>query len=130
LLGVLQQREQAVAQKIARRFVAGIQEEDGVGEQLVDGQSMALVLSQHERAEQVLAGRAPDLLDLALEIGPERLDALEPARKLVGGDVGVEVQGDDREVVAPILDLLAVLLGHTHELGDDENGGAARRSPR
>ena len=40
--------EQAVAEEIARRLVPGVQEEDRVGQQLVDAQSMPLVLGQDE----------------------------------------------------------------------------------
>ena len=56
LVGVLEQREQPVAADVDRRLVAGVEQQDAGGDQLVLGQPVALgVAHLHQVGEQVLA---------------------------------------------------------------------------
>ena len=59
LVGVLQQGERAVAADVHRRLVAGVEQQDAGGDQLVLGEPVAVgVAHAHQVADQVLA-RAP-----------------------------------------------------------------------
>ena len=57
LLGMAQQRQHAVADQVDRRLVAGDEEEDAGGEQLVLAQLVAGLLGGDEAGEHVVARR-------------------------------------------------------------------------
>ncbi len=76
LLEVAQQGERAVADQVHGRFVPGDEEQDAGREQLGLAQLVAGFLRRDERAEQVVTGFLPPLLDELREVLRERLDRL------------------------------------------------------
>ena len=78
LIRMPQERGEAVAEQVGGDLVAGVEQEQRVREQLVEGQPDALLLDLDERAEQALAGRPPQLVDLVREIRAELQRAVEP----------------------------------------------------
>ena len=72
LVGVRQQREQAVAADVDRRLVAGVEQQDAGGDQLVLGQPVALgVAHLHQVGEQVVARGGAPLGGQLAQVGDE-----------------------------------------------------------
>ena len=62
------QRQQAVADQVDRRLVAGAEQQDDVGGQLLVGELAALLLGPHQLRGEVVAGLAAAQLEQLLEI--------------------------------------------------------------
>ena len=71
LIGVAQQREQAVADEVHRRLVAGDEQQDDRRQQLVGAEAVARLLGRDQRADEVGPGRPPALLEERHEVGGE-----------------------------------------------------------
>ena len=63
-----QERGEAVAEEVGGGLVAGVEQEQRVGEQLIEGQPHAPAPRPGRAAQQILAGRPPPLVDLIGEI--------------------------------------------------------------
>ena len=68
LVGVAGERQEAVADQVDRGLVAGAEQENNVGGQLLVGELAPLLLGLHQLAGQVLAGLAPAQLEQRAEI--------------------------------------------------------------
>ena len=62
------QCQQAVADQIDRRLMAGAEQQDDVGGQFLVGELAALLLGLHQLRDQVVAGIFPPQLEQLLEI--------------------------------------------------------------
>ena len=112
LLGVHEQRERRVPDQADRRLVSRDDQERDHAAELLLGERVAAVLDCHERADEILAGRAPTL-------GEEREQVLDE-----GGQRGVgplclgrrERRAHHRG--RPLAKALAVGNGNAEQLGD------------
>ena len=68
LVGIAMQRQQAVADQIDRRLVAGAEQQDDVGGQFLVGELAAVFLGLHQLRGQIVAGILPPQLEQLLEI--------------------------------------------------------------
>ena len=116
-----QQRQRAVADQVDRRLVAGDEQQDAGGEQLVLGELVPRLLGGDQGRQQIVARRGAAL-------GDESRGSSRPAR---GGrrplrDLGVRRQHDrvepSRDVEAPALEALVILHGDAQHLADDDHG--------
>ena len=68
LVGIAMQRQQAVADQVDGGLVAGAEQQDDVGGQLLVGELAAVFLGLHQLRGQVVAGALPPQLEQLLEI--------------------------------------------------------------
>ena len=115
-----QQRQDAVADEIRRRFLAADHRDDAVGDDLLLGEPIAVDLRRHEGVNQPFARCRSLLGDARLEVGAHRLGGAQHATGAVG--VVLEVAEDLGEVGRPCLELRMVLGRHAEHLGRHDRG--------
>jgi hypothetical protein len=118
LAGMAQQREQAVPQQVAGGLVAGREEQDGGGQDLVVGEAVVALLRAHQPRQQIVLGLdAPSRQQLA-HVGLELLDRRHRAREDRRAERPVQ---DRRRVARPGLETAMVLRRHAQQLADHEH---------
>ena len=121
-----QERQGAVADQVDRGLMAGDEQEDARGEQLVLAQRVARFLGGDEAREHVVPRRGPALGDEPAEVlgeGAAAGEALLGHLRVRRQQDGVETA---RDVHPPRLEALVVLDGDAEHLADDGHGQRIR----
>ena len=110
-----QQREQAVADEVHRRLVAGDEQQDDRRQQLVGAQAVARFLGRDQRADEVGLGCPPAFLEQRHEVRGEGQHRAGGTTELLGRRVEVE---DGRHVAGEAPEQLSVLGRNAEQLAD------------
>ena len=111
VVGALEQRERAGGDQVAGRLGARVLQQHEEHRELHLREAFAVDLGVEQHAHQVVARVVGPLGAHRVGVGEHRLRGLGA---FFGGGVGVEPEGE----LGPLEDLLAVLFGHAHEVGD------------
>ena len=111
---MLEQEQQAVGDEVAGGLVAGDREQQKERPELEHADPLAVDLAGHERGHEIVAR----LLDLALPQLVRVLQHLEPGHHRVDGIVAVLGILAAQRPVAPIEELVTVVLGHAQQVRD------------
>ena len=124
LVGIAVQRQQTVADQVDGGLVAGAEQQDDVGGQLLVGELAAVFLGLHQLRRQIVAGILPPQLEQLLEIhlghrvgGIALLDLFRRQRHRIENAAAVARAG---------IEQLAMLLGNPEHVADDGDRQAER----
>ena len=112
---MLEERDEAVGDQVAGGLVSGDREQEEEEVDLEPGETLAVDLGLTQHADQVVARVGPLLLG---ELGRVRVELHRRDRGVLFGDAVLGVFAADH-AVRPVEQLVAVLLGDAHEVGDD-----------
>ena len=118
-LGVREQRHHPVAERVDRRLVARVEQQDRRRHQLVAGQPLPVVLGRDQVADQVVAGLAPPARRRAPSCTPRTRPPPSTARPVRCRARAVLVHRDDAGRPRP--QQVPVRLGYAEQLGDHGN---------